>query len=178
MCLEVLPIYVGMLVISMSNIGHYSWCNFLFLCLVNAFKLNIYYPFLICNSFSVATTWYFANIVDNTLAYRMIQRNNWWILQYLLGDFMLHFIPLLWSLCTMRMMYQRTLDIPVGRTIVQHSGLYSLFMNHLWVLATTHGFQPEAIYVEQPPRIWNMIWIYNAISHLLPHTCLMYLYGF
>jgi hypothetical protein len=138
-----------------------------------------FYPFVICNSIAVAGTWYMTSLVfDRTMPSRMIEKHNWYVLQYIIGDGIFHLIPLLWAIYSLRNILINKININITKPIVQHCGLYTLFMNHLWVVACSHGFQPNDLYVKETPRVWNMIWISNAIFHIIPMSILMLIYDF
>ncbi len=161
------------LVFLSAKSGHYSTINFFLLWYIRLFKQYNLYPFIICNTIGTIATWYSAVLLDYTIPYRMMQKNNWSCGKFIMGDIMLHIVPLLQI---GKMLYKfeylhshmNLNNSNKPYEIVKHCGFYSLFANMLWSLIYQRGFELNDRYVPLPTYKWNIVWGCNVISHLIP----------
>lgn len=161
------PVYLLLLLFSnlatYVNIGHYSTTNFIFVIVAEIFHLDNIYPFLICNTIGVSCTWYVSLFLDKTIPTRMMEKHNWPLTEFIIGDVCLHFIPLIWAIGNMI-----THELNAANEISRHCGLYSFLTNMIWCCFAYHGFDPQQAYIKEPFYIWNLIWAFNAYFHIMP----------
>jgi hypothetical protein len=159
-------LYISLILSTCSQHIHYSTFNFLFL-IISLFLPNLKWHYLAMNnSIGLGLTWYMAVILDLSLPSRMITKNNWTRYQYILGDIVLHFIPLIYSIHNFKKSY-----IKLDNTqdpVVYQSGIYTHFMNMLWCHISFLGFEPSTGYVDVPSRLWNVLWVFNSLFHMMP----------
>ncbi len=163
-----IPTLILLIIVFLSSqSGHYSTINFFLLWYIKFIKKYKWYPFIICNTFGVALTWYSAVFLDRTIPYRMMKKNNWSLFKFISGDIMLHIISLLMCKYMLRD-YSSFYMEPKNYEIIKHCGFYSLFTNMLWSLLYQQGFELNQRYVPLPTWKWNTVWSINVLAHLLP----------
>jgi hypothetical protein len=120
------------------------------------------------NTLATVFTWYSVLIYDNTFAIRMIEKNNWTLIQFITGDVLLHLLPcliVLYEFLYNEFLYNRSY-INYHTELVQNCGLYSMFLNVSWAIVTQGGFTLDAAYVPLPMHAWNFMWIINILAHI------------
>lgn len=151
--------------------GHYSTINFFLLWYIRFARQYNLYPFIICNTFGTILTWYTAVLLDKSIPYRMIKKNNWSCSKFTIGDILLHILPLCTTirmLCKKEFLHSHSYSNNKKYEIIKHCGFYSLFSNMLWSLIYQRGFELNDRYVPLPTYKWNIVWSCSIISHILP----------
>ena len=156
-------LYLLMVIYTTFHKLSYSVINIVFLLYTLQSTKSKWHYLATNNTIGLTLTWYWAIFLDSSLPSGMISKYNWSITKFVLGDIMLHFLPLLYSIYHMT-----TYTITNQDPIIIHSGIYTLFTNLLWSHVAFDSFDVSSIYVGQPKRIWNLIWFGNALFHLIP----------
>ncbi|MEB3201781.1 MAG: hypothetical protein VKK05_03065, partial [Synechococcus sp.] len=157
----------------------YSLFNALFLTTTYAlFKANVSHhmlPMAICSTYATVVPWY-ASIVafDMSLPEHMMRRYGWSRATFILGDVILHVVPLMIAVMehiNIRRGYYTHLyshQQLAHAHIVQHCGLYSLLLHLLWPFCMgLSSFNISPIYVDQPCTTINQLWSIAVITHML-----------
>jgi hypothetical protein len=164
MDLELPLTLIFMLCLTGTNCYHYSTFNFIYTIMVFTFKYYKLYPIAMTNTLATVFTWYSVLIYDNTFAIRMIQKNNWTLIQFITGDVLLHLLPCL--IVFYEFLYNRSYIHYHNTELVQNCGLYSMFLNLSWAIVTQGGFTLNTAYVPLPIYAWNFMWIINILAHI------------
>jgi hypothetical protein len=139
---------------------HYSLLSFMFL-IASRHMGRTWHMLGVNNSIGMSCTWYWAVAIDPSLPRRMMTKYEWSLSKYIIGDAILHTLPLLYSIT-------QTYNSFSQNVYERHRGLYTLLANMLWSVCSFGGFEPTEGYVEQHWRTWNLIWFGNAMAHLIP----------
>lgn len=142
----------------------YSVANFLFIIYVYLYQHYDLIPLCINNSFAISYTWYcYMFIFDISIPFRMMQKHQWSLVFYLIGEFTFHIVPLVFSLHCFSNVNRFAF---VDKKYLKHSGIYTLCANLMWSLFMHGGFEPNRAYVDIHSTLWNIIWCINAMAHI------------
>lgn len=135
---------------------HYSTFNFLMLLITYCYdNTKTYHSIFINNTIGLALTWYFAIIYDTTIPRRLMTKNNWNFYQFIMGDLILHLIPLIYSICNLNNLLNRNI------------GIYTFTMNVLWCGLQCGSLNISSSYVDVSNRTMLLLWFINYITHML-----------
>ena len=140
----------------------YSTANFVFFCYVFFWREIQWYPIAICSTISLNITWYTTILfIDRTIPFRMMEKYNWSIPLYIIGELALHFIPCIISL-------QRLVYLPpyFCSSCSSFGGVYTALANLMWSCIFHGGFEPNDAYVFLKYWQWNLVWTLAIICHL------------
>ena len=146
------------------NIYCYSNFNFIWILYLHFTKDKNLIPFVACNHLATFNSWYSSWILDGTIPLRLIVKNNWYVLQFVLGDLVLHILPTIYLL---DLLNTTTLEFDRNISHVRYCGLYSLFVHMIWGLSLSDPFNVSSLYLELGMVIENTIWTILTLSHTL-----------
>lgn len=151
-----------------SKEHHYSTFSFLYTILVRALRQYDLYPLMICNNIGLCATWYYAILfLDRTIPTRMMQKYDCSLWLYLLGEFVIHLIPVGLAFHTLWNFEEIRHYLNSSAEIVQLCGFYSMMVNHMWPMCIQDGYQLNQAYVNLSAQSWCYIWTVNVVSHIL-----------
>jgi hypothetical protein len=146
------------------NIYCYSNFNLLWIVYLHLSKDKNLIPFVVSNHVATINSWYSSWIMDSTIPLRLIIKYNWYSLQFVIGDLLLHILP---TIYLMDLLSNTHLEFDKSISHVRYSGLYSLLIHLFWGLSLADPFNISGLYLELTPIITNTIWLILTSSHIL-----------
>ncbi len=148
--------YYGLNSYSVANAVMFLWASF-----VDDRLL----PFITCSTVATAATWYVAILTDGSLLRNMmIKQGVHWAL-FLIGDMVIHCIPLLLVCLNPRRAIKAMQDYGSTDNTVQFCGWSSLFIHMFWYHVNNTDL--NTIYIPTSPYRWDFLFAFATSCHIL-----------
>ena len=106
-------------------------------------------------TWGVATSFSVAFVLDPTVYVRMRRRRGWSLTTFVLGNLLLHFVPLVYP-------------PPLSRPLTWWDGMRSAVMHLSWALTESNGsLVLDDIYVSLSPLFWGVCFITSTITEVV-----------
>ena len=149
--------------LSCCHLDSYSAANALFF-IWAIFVDNRLKPFVTCSTVATATTWYLALLADRSLLSKMMVKQAVPGIVFLIGDIVLHALPLLHVLINRHEAVTVMRDYAHADKTVQFCGWCSLFVHLFWYHVNKTDL--NTMYVPASPYFWDFTFSVASACHV------------
>jgi hypothetical protein len=102
----------------------------------------------------------------------MLIKNNWSLSQFILGDLILHYLPVIYSIFVMS--NKNIVFVDNTRDVYQYAGIYGMLLHLVWIILSQNGFYLGNAYVDLPHSTMRYLWTINIFSQIFTMYMLNY----
>lgn len=143
---------------------HISTINFICFFILYISKNYHFYPPFICSSIGIISPWIFIQYYEPPFVQRMLIKNNWGLSQFIIGDLLLHYLPVCYSIFVIA--NKNVLFANKTTDVYQYCGMYGILLHLVWIILSQNGFYLGNAYVDLPDSTMRYLWTINIFSQI------------